>query len=239
MNANIFFNDPLPNFFCTKLCSILKWASLFFFQELHNMFSDFCAACIVKQNSLLCCPGLAYGRSLVIMAVRLDHGWEIPWTGDTDIGVLKRSWIWMKPLLGWEAGDRHEISITCSIREPGRGRFQGPRSHSWNDGTWSQSWRCKINGPVVASIYSWGFQLCLVQSGGSADDPCWVSIPWVWITRNLLDPARVRCWVLPSTGLGRVVPDPEAWAGRELSVWPWETEGWWQGADVGMWLIVF
>ena len=108
-------------------------------------------------------------------------------------------------------------------RWAGRGRFQGPRSHSWNDGTWSQSWRCKINGPVVASIYSWGFQLCLVQSGGSADDPCWVSIPWVRITRGWLDPARVRCWVLPSTGLGRVVPDPEAWAGRELSVWPWET----------------
>lgn len=114
-----FFNDPLPNFFCTKLCSILKWAILFFFQELNNMFSDFCATCIVKQSRLLCCPGLAYGRSLVIMAVRLDHGWEIPWTGDTDIGVLKRSWIWMKPLLGWEAGDRHELSITCSIRDPG------------------------------------------------------------------------------------------------------------------------
>ena len=117
-------------------------------------------------------------------------------------------------------------SVTCSTRQPGGQVGAGLRDPGlWNDGTWSQSWSCKINGPVGAPISSWGrgFQLCLVQSRVSADDPCWVSIPWVWITRSLLDPAPLWCWVLPSTGLGRVGPDPEAWTGRELSVWPWET----------------
>ena len=186
------------------------------------------------------CPLLG---SVVIMAVRLDHGWEIPWTGDTDIGVLKREAEseWSPCRVGRQEIDMN--SVTCSTRHPGGqggGRSQGPRSHSWNDGTWSQSWSCKINGPVGASIYSWGFQLCLVQSWGSADYPCWVSIPWVWITRNWLDPARLLCWVLPSTGLGRVVPDPKAWTGRELKCLTLgNSEGWWQGADVGMWLIVF
>ena len=121
MNANIYFlmTHYQISFVPNYAAFLNELFCFFFFQELNNMFSDFCATCIVKQSCLLCCPGLAYGRSLVIMAVRLDHGWEIPWTGDTDIGVLKRSWIWMKPLLGWEAGDRHELSVTCSISEPG------------------------------------------------------------------------------------------------------------------------
>ena len=38
----------------------------------------------------------------------------------------------MNPLLGWEAGDRHELSkvLHYTARWAGGRRFQGPRSHS-------------------------------------------------------------------------------------------------------------
>ena len=61
------------------------------------MFSDFCATCIVKQNSLLCCPGLAYGRTVPLAGVISNYGCQVrswvrdPLDGGTDIGVLKKS----------------------------------------------------------------------------------------------------------------------------------------------------
>ena len=64
---------------------------MFFFQELNNMFSDFCATCIVKQNSLLCCPGLAYGRTVPLAGVISNYGCQV------------RSWV-RDP---WDGGHRH------------------------------------------------------------------------------------------------------------------------------------
>lgn len=106
--------SAFPNFFfITKLCSILKWVTLFFFQELNNMFSDFCATLVVVWNtpySVVLVPMLRL-TGVIIEPGAISLGQIVKALGmgrDTAFGVFERSWVWMKPLPGWEAGDKHE-----------------------------------------------------------------------------------------------------------------------------------
>lgn len=88
----------------------------------------------------------------------------------------------MKPLLGWEAGGRHEL---CNLL---------PSITSWAGGG-----ICQDPG-LIHETGVWG----------SADDAYRPSISCARITKRGGDPAAVSSPVLPPSGRNRAVPNPEA-----------------------------
>ena len=169
--------------------------------------------------------------------------------GAQSLEVLGRSCFWMKGMLGWEAGNRHELCnlLRYTARWAGGGGFRGPRSHSWNGGTWSQSWSFKINDPVRASKSPRGrdFKRSLLQSGAQLMIT-WSSLRWSLLSQCRLSLANQD--TVPGThGLSSAAP---FWS-RQSGARSWslnregtrclaliDCEGLQREADVCMWLIV-